>query len=729
MSEVARRICPVCEAGCSLEVAHEGRSVTGIRGAKSDILSRGFICPKGAALKELDADPDRLRQPLVRRDGVLQPASWDEAFAAIRRGLMPLIEAHGRDSVATYVGNPTAHNYELALGFGVMAKALGSPYVFTAGTVDQVPKQVSSGLMFGSRMAVPVPDIDRSDYLLMLGANPIVSNGSLWMAPDFRGRLREMKARGGKLIIIDPRRSETAEVADRHHFIRPAGDAWFLMALLHVMLREGALLTPALAPHVNGFEDISALAAEVDLARASAACGIGMAEIETIARELVSTPRAAVYGRIGTTAQKYGTLTSWLIDAVNVVAGNLDVPGGAMFADPPAFGDVYGGNGPEGFAIHRYTARVTGHPEVLGEFPLAALAEEIEGNDEGRIRALICMAGNPVLSAPNAARLDKALGTLDFMVAIDIYLSETARHADVVLPGVSPLEKGHYDSFLSFFMTRNVARFSAPVFPLANNALSEWRIMLTLAAIVSGMGADDASVSALEDGVLADIAGPDAGLLHGRGHRGVEAWLDMELRRGPFGSGSDENGHGLTLDKVLAAPDGIDLGALQPRLPGMLRTASGKVELAPQILVDEARRMLAGEAADEDQMSLIGRRQVRSNNSWMHNLPMLAKGPFRCTLMVNPADAARLNITEGGLARVRARTGMIEVQVEITDEIAPGVVSLPHGWGHDMAGAGLSVAAERPGVNSNVLTDDADLDAITGTAVLNGIPVRLEAVG
>lgn len=748
MSElkVSNRICPVCEAGCGLQIATRGREIVSIRGDAADFFSRGHICPKGVALKDLDADPDRLRQPLVRRNGKLEPASWQEAFETIDANLPAIRKAHGAQSVAFYIGNPTAHNVALALGFGVLAEATGTRNIFTAGTVDQVPKQFVCGLMFGDTLTVPVPDIDRCDYLLMLGANPMVSNGSLWMVPDFRGRLREMQARGGRLVVIDPRRTETAAVADAHFFIRPGTDAHFLLAVLHVLFRDGLADAGDATAYVAGFDEIAALAGKVSPESMSAECGIPLDVIERIARDLAASERAAAYGRIGTTTQKHGSLASWLIDAINVVTGNLDRPGGAMFAKPPAFvPNTRGAPGKgSGFVPYRYRSRVSGYPEVNGELPVAALAEEIEEEGAERVRALICIAGNPVLSAPNAARLDRALGRLDFMVAIDIYLSETARHADVVLPGTTAFEKCHYDSFLSAFMTRNGARYSPALFDPAGGAFDEWEIMLQLAAISQGAGVQTREgLQALEDMVvrqlIAAATSDPFGAAHGLdedevfaklgNRRGVERILDLQLRVGPYGDGFGRVPGGLTLAAVEAAPhSGIDLGPLEPRLPEVLRTPSGKIELAPEPMMRAAEALLAVPAGGENGLLLIGRRQARSNNSWMHNLPVLAKGPFRCTLMVHPQDAKRLSLEDGGRAIVRSPAGSIEAIVETSEELMPGVVSLPHGWGHDLPGTGLSLAGERPGVNSNILTQDSELETLTGTAILNGIPVEIEGL-
>jgi anaerobic selenocysteine-containing dehydrogenase len=746
----AFRTCPLCEATCGLEVTLEGERVTAIRGDRADVLSHGFICPKGYALKELHDDPDRVRTPLLRRpDGSFEAVSWDDAFAFINRRLSPIL-AEDRNAVAVYLGNPNAHLLDNMLYGKVLLRGLGTRNIYSASTVDQFPKQMASALMFGTGTTVPVPDVDRTDYLLVLGANPLASNGSLMTAPDMRGRLRALRARGGKLVVLDPRRSRTAEEADEHVFIRPGTDAHFLFALVGVLLEEG-LADPGerLTPLVDGIDAVRAQAAEFTPEAVAAVCGIAPDTIRRIARELAGAPRAAVYGRIGTCTQEFGTLASWLVDVLNVLTGNLDREGGAMFPLGAAGHSNAAGTPGRGRGTRfgRWTSRVRGLNEIFGELPVSALAEEIDTPGAGQIRALITMAGNPVVSTPNSDRLDAALGELDLMISLDIYVNETTRHADVILPGPSPLRRSHYDLALYLFAIRNVAHYSPPAMAPQPDLPHEWETLLRLTGIAAGMG-PDADVAAIDDGVIGmlvqrEVSTPEspvfgrepAELLEALAPRvGPERMLDLMLRTGPYGDGFGARADGpqLTLGALEAAPHGIDLGALTQRLPDALRTPSGMIELAPEPIIADVARLRAalGEPPNGNGggLVLVGRRQLRSNNSWMHNLPVLVKGKPRCTLHVHPDDATRLALVDGEEASVRSRTGAIVAQVEVTDAIMPGVVSLPHGWGHDVPGAVQRVAAAHAGTNSNVLADEQLIDVPSGNAVLNGIPVELAPV-
>ena len=726
------RICPLCEACCGLEIRTRDGQVLGVRGAEDDVFSAGYICPKGVALKDLHEDPDRLRTPLVRRDGKLQPASWDEAFAEIGRRLPAIQQAHGRDAVAVTVGNPSAHKMSLLLYFGRLAKALGTKNVFSASTLDQMPKQLSAGLMFGHWLSIPVPDIERTQWLLVIGANPIASNGSLWTVPDFRGKSKALRARGGRLVVIDPRRTETAAVADEHHFIRPGSDVFLLAAMVHTLFEEGLVRTGRLTPHLSGLDALRPALAAFTPEAVAARCGIEAAAIRRLARELAGAERAAVYGRIGTCTQAFGTLSSWLVDVLNVLTGHLDEPGGAMFPKAAAFAaNTMGvpGRG-RGITTGRHASRVSGAPEVFGELPITCLAEEIETPGPGQVRALITVASNPVLSAPGGPRLAQALEQLDFMVSLDIYLNETTRHADVVLPGLSPLEDSHYDVAFPQLSFRNHARYSGPVFEPPAGQPPEWQTLLRLCAIAQGLGAQ-ADVLALDDQLVEaevrKVAGDNTPLvMEALGDRkGPDRLLDLALRSGPYGDRFGLKPGGLNLDKVLAAPGGIDLGELAPRIPEVLRTASGQVELAPPSLLADLPRALAELNATAAPLVVIGRRDVRSNNSWMHNLPLLAKGPFRGTLLVHPADAARCGVLDGAPARLLGAGESVAVQVEFSDTLMPGVVCLPHGWGHDLPGAQLALAAERPGANLNAVLDIGARDPLSGNAVLSGGAVAL----
>jgi anaerobic selenocysteine-containing dehydrogenase len=740
------RTCPLCEATCGLELTVEGGRVSAIRGDSEDVYSHGFICPKGPGLIDLHDDPDRVRTPLVRNgSGELEPASWNEAFAEIDRRLGPILEAGGRDAAALYLGNPSAHNMDVLIYGRAFAKALGTHNIYSATTVDQMPKYVSAGLMFGHQISIPVPDLDRTDYLLALGANPLASNGSLATAPDWRGRLRAIQERGGRVVVIDPRRSRTAEIADEHHFIRPGADAHFLFALANVLFAEDRADPGPIAEHLNGVERIEELAAGFAPEAVEGVTGIAAADTRRVARELAAADHAAVYGRIGTCTQEFGTLASWLVDVLNTLTGNLDRPGGAMFPYAAAGGSNTRGAGGKGrgAAIGRWRSRVRGEPERFGELPVACLAEEVDTPGEGQVRALFTIAGNPVVSTPNGGRLRAGLEGLDLMVSVDVYVNETTRHADVILPAPSAFHRSHYDLGLYQLAIRTVANYSPAVLGPDPEVQPEWQTLLRLASIAAGQGPDP-DLEAFDGLVIRglierDRTAPDSPLgersaedvlaaLEPR--RGPERALDYMLRTGPFGDRFGDRPDGLTLARLEAEPHGVDLGALKPRLPEVLRTPSGRVELAPKPIVEDVERLRAALARPRNGgMVLIGRRQLRSNNSWMHNVPHLVRGAERCTAHVHPADAERLGLVDEGRAAVSSPNGAIEVAVEVTDAVMEGVVSIPHGWGHDEPGVQLRVAAAHAGANSNTVADDALIDPLSGNAVLNGIPVEVAAVG
>ncbi len=741
-SRIAYRTCHLCEATCGLELHVEGRDITLVRGDRDDVFSHGYLCPKGTALKHLERDRDRVRAPLLRTENGFREVSWDEAFAAIDAGLTPLRERYGNDALAVYVGNPNAHNLSGLVYGRVLLQAARTKNVYSASTVDQMPKQVSGGLMFGTALSIPVPDLDRTDYLLMLGANPLESNGSLMTAPDVPGRLRALRKRGGKLVVVDPRRTKTADEADEHVPIRPGADALFLFALVQVLFADDLVDLGAVAAHVNGVDEMRELAHEFTPERVAPACGIDAATIRRIAHDLVAAPTAAVYGRIGTCTQEFGTLASWLVDVVNVCTGNLDRPGGAMFARPATGGANTGdtsGKG-RGVAFGRRHSRVRALPEFYGELPVVCLAEEIDTPGDGQVRALITIAGNPASSSPDVSRLDRALASLDFMVSVDIYVNETTRHANVILPPEPELARGHYDLALYSLAIRNVANYSPPLVDLEPGEVPEWQTLLRLAAVLQGLG-PDADVDALDDFVVAGLVqkavarsgsnvegrDPDELTKMVATRRGPERVLDVMLRTGPYGDGFGAHGDGLSLAVLEEHPHGVDLGPLEPRVPEVLRTPSGRIELVPeQCAQDVARLRLAlDRRAAPGALVLVGRRDLRSNNSWMHNINVLVKGKARCTVHVHHDDAKRLGIVDGADVAVRSDTGQVVLAAEVTDAVMPGVVSIPHGWGHDVEGVRLETAGKRPGVNSNVLAGSDRFDPLSGNAVLNGIPVEV----
>ncbi|MFJ8947527.1 molybdopterin oxidoreductase family protein [Streptomyces sp. NPDC102395] len=739
MSRTALRICPLCEATCGLTLTLDGPRVTGARGDRDDVFSKGFICPKGAAFAAVDGDPDRLRTPLVRRDGELREATWQEAFDAVAAGIRPVLDAHGPNAVGVVLGNPNVHTVAGALYPPVLLAGLGTRSVFTASTVDQMPKHVSSGLLFGDANAIPVPDLDHTDHLLLIGANPLESNGSLCTAPDFPGKLKALKARGGTLTVIDPRRTRTARLADRHIAIRPGTDALLLAAMAHTLFAEDLTRPDELTPHLQGLDELRDALADFTPEVVADACDVDAGAIRALARELAAAPTAAVYARIGSCTVPHGTLASWLVDVLNILTGNLDRPGGALFPQAATDKTPRPAGPGRGFALGRWHSRVSRHPEAKGELPLSALAEEIDtATEDGTpIRALIAVAANPVLSAPDGDRLDKALGSLDFMVSVDPYLNETSRHAHVVLPPPPPSQSPHHDFAFNTLAVRNQVRYSRPAVPLEAGRMAESEILARLVLAATGM--HGAEPSAVDDLVIGQTLGKAVTEAHspvyGRdpldlaaqltGESGPERRLDMMLRLGPYGDGFGARPDGLSLARLLEHPHGIDLGPLRPRLPQPLRTASGRIELLPAPIAGDLPRLRAAAAERPTGLLLVGRRHLRSNNSWMHNVPALTGGTNRCTLHLHPEDAERLGVRDGDPVRVKGAGGEVTAPAEVTDAVRTGVVSLPHGWGHDRPGTRLSHASTDPGVNVNQLLDGSLLDPLSGNAVLNGVPVEV----
>ncbi|GGQ94198.1 molybdopterin oxidoreductase family protein [Streptomyces asoensis] len=742
MSRTALRICPLCEATCGLTLTIEGTKVTGARGDREDVFSKGFICPKGASFGAVDGDPDRLRTPLVRRDGELREATWEEAFDAVAAGIRPVVERYGANSVGVVLGNPNVHTMAGALYPAVLIAGLGTRSLFTASTVDQMPKHVSSGLLFGDANAIPVPDLDHTGHLLLIGANPLESNGSLCTAADFPGKLKALKARGGTLTVIDPRRTRTAKLADRHIAIRPGTDALLLAAMTRTLFEEHLVDLGELTPHVEGLDELAGAIADFTPEAVSAACDVDAPVIRALARELAAAPTAAVYGRIGSCTVPHGTLASWLVDVLNILTGNLDRPGGALFPQAATDRTPRPAGPGRGFRLARWHSRVSGHPEAKGELPLSALAEEIDtATAQGEpVRALVAVAANPVLSAPDGDRLDKALGSLDFMVSVDPYLNETSRHADVVLPPPPPSQSPHHDFAFNTLAVRNQVRYSRPAVPLEPGRMAETEILARLTLAATGMhGADPSAVDDLVIGQTLGKAVTEAhSPVHGRdpeelaaqltGESGPERRLDMMLRLGPYGDGFGARPDGLGLARLLAHPHGIDLGPLRSRLPQPLKTRSGRIELFPRPIADDLPRLREAARQRTDGLVLVGRRHLRSNNSWMHNVPALTGGTNRCTLHIHPEDAERLGVRDGAPVRVKGAGGEVTAPAEVTDGVRRGVVSLPHGWGHDRPGTRLSHAATDPGVNVNQLLDGSLLDPLSGNAVLNGVPVDVAPV-
>ncbi len=700
------RACNLCEAICGLVIEVGDGEIRSIRGDRDDPFSSGHICPKAVALQDIHSDPDRLRRPMRRTGGDWEVIGWEEAFDEVAERIRAVQGQHGRDAVAVYLGNPNVHNWGSLLFGPPLIRCLRTVNRYSATSVDQLPHHVAAALMYGHKLLLPVPDIDRTSHMLVLGANPVVSNGSMMTAPGFRKRLEELQRRGGRLVVVDPRRTETARLADRHHFIRPGTDAYLLMALLQVIFDEELEDLGGLVDLVDSLDAIRGVVGDFTPEAIAPKTGIGADAVREMARQFAAAPSAVCYGRMGVSTQAFGGLCQWLVQVLNIATGNLDRPGGAMFTKPAVDLVANTGRG----SLGRRQSRVRGLPEFGGELPVAALAEEITTPGKGQVRALVTVAGNPVLSTPNGVQLDTALAQLDFMVAIDFYLNETTRHADLILPPTSALEHDHYDLVFNLLAVRNVARYSPPLFDPPADSRHDWQILDELRRRL-----DDGSVVARCKRWLSARLGP-------------RRLLDLGLRMGPYGTGFRPFGGGLDLSRLEAAPHGIDLGPLEPCLPARLMTADRRIEMAPAPFVDDVKRLRHGldTGGNDQRLLLVGRRNQRSNNSWMHNVPRLMKGRERCTLLVHPDDARRLEIESGDRVVVTSKTGRIVVPVQLSDEVMPGVVSLPHGWGHTRPGTRLGCAHEQPGASANDLTDDRVVDSSCGNAVLNGVPVRVE---
>ncbi len=716
MERVVNRTCTLCEACCGIEVKVEGGNITSIRGDRRDPLSQGYICPKAWALKDLHEDPDRLRHPMRRTKAGWQRLSWKDAFAHAAEGILAVQRRYCGDAAAIYLGEPVVHNLGAILFGDALVAALGTRRRFSANSLDQLPRQLTCHWMYGSGFFVPVPDVDRTDYMLIIGANPVVSNGSLMTAPGMLKRLRRIRERGGKVVVIDPRYTETAKTADEHHFIRPGTDPLLLAALVHCLFAENRVRLGEIGSLVDGLEAVRQAVVGLAPEAVSERVGIEAETIRTIARAFSESRSAVCYGRMGTNTVPFGTKASWLIEVLNIVSGNLDRAGGAMFPNPPV--DVM--RLQPGTERGRWRSRTRGTPEFMGELPTATLADEIETPGDERIRALVTLAGNPVLSSPAGHRLSDALGQLDFMVSIDFYLNETTRHARVILPPVGPLERDHFDVAFQLFSVRNVPRWSPAVFDPPPGTRSDAEILLALASRLfwgrggSGWGKFLALRALLALG----------------GDRAARIALDLALRTGPHGSGMLPWREGVSLKKLRQSVHGIDLGPMKPclpdRLPARADGAARRIDLAPREIVADMTRVRESLAESPPELVLIGRREMRTVNSWSHNLPSLVRGRMRCVLYIHPADADIRGVEPGDRVRVTSRVGAVEVAVEITDSVMPGVVVLPHGYGHRGDGIELKIAAEHAGASMNDLTDPAEIDPLSGNAVLNGVPVRVE---
>jgi len=696
------RACHLCEAICGIVIKTEGSKILSIRGDKDDHFSRGHICPKATAIQDLHEDPDKLKKPVKKTADGWQEISWEEAFDTIAEKLVATQTRYGPNSVGVFAGNPSVHNYGTLTHAGQLRRALGTRNHFSAASLDQLPHMLIAHLLYGHQFLIPVPDIDRSNYMLLIGANPIASNGSMMTVPDVKNRLKDIQTRGGRFVVIDPRRTETAVIADEHHFIKPGSDAYLLMAMIHSIFADGLANTGHLTAALEGLDVIEAAAADFTPEMAAERTGIPAETIRTLAKDLATIDGAVCYGRMGVSTQSFGTLCQWAIQVLNIITGNMDVEGGALISTP-AFGNITPNAKAAGHFATEHS-RVSGLPNFSGEFPAVAMAEEVLTEGEGQIKALITIAANPALSTPNSAEVDAALESLDFMVSIDIYINETTRNADIILPPTSALEHDNYDISFNRLAVRNTTRYNEPVFQPAEGALHDWEIMNGLAE----------AICKLKE-------------LRFKAYPAPEVILDQGLQHGPFGKEAGAE-LGLTLEKLKLHPHGIDLGALETGLLDRLAGESPTIKLDLEIILkDMVRLKKLINPLKDGELLLIGRRHVRSNNSWMHNSPRLVKGPPRWHLLMHPDDMASGGIEDQSQVLIKSAVGQVETTVSASTDIMQGVVSLPHGWGHKRKGVKLSVASQQEGVNCNDLIDNKLIDPVSGNAALNGVPVTIKA--
>lgn len=704
-----RRSCHLCEAMCGLEITTESGVIQKIKGDPKDPFSSGAYCPKGPALQDIHEDPDRLKGPMRRHGSRWEPIGWEDAFDLVVSKIEGIQSAYGQNALGVYQGNPTVHSLGATMFGHAFVRALGTKNRFSASSVDQLPQMVASLLLFGDQLLIPVPDVDRTQYFLVFGANPVASGGSLLSAPGLSSRMKQIQKRGGKVVVFDPRYTETASQASEHHFIRPGTDALVLVTIIQEVMAMDRDRPGGLAPHLDGIQEVLEAIKRVDTSELEARTGVSRSVCRTIADEFSKAPHAVCYGRLGISTQDYGSLCAWLIHVLNIVTGRLDQEGGSMFTTP-AFDGIslahrVGIRGSYG----RRKSRVKGMLEFSGEFPVATLADEILVPGDGQIRGMMVHAGNPVLSTPNGRKLEKAFQSLEFMVAIDFYLNETTRFADVILPPTSPLERSHYDIVFNLLAIRNVAKYSAPLFPKPKDARHDWEIFLELTKRLSSSGKKNTMLARMKYEALLKF--------------GPELPLNYGLIRGPYGFGKG----GLHLGKLKKRPEGLDLGPLKSVLPERLMTKNGKIQLHHKIYLNELERLSRERSKSAgDQLLLIGRRQLKSNNSWMHNASRLMGKKVRCNLLIHPEDAQKLGLESGNDAVVASAVGEVTIPVLVSKDMMPGTVSIPHGWGHDRPGTKLRVAARTPGVSINDLTDDARVDPISGNASFSGTPVTIE---
>jgi anaerobic selenocysteine-containing dehydrogenase len=735
-TETIYRSCPTCEASCGLvmEVDRAQKQVISIKGDPDNHRSKGYVCAKSQAFRYIYEDQERLTKPVKKIDGQWQEISWEAALSETAKRLADIRDQHGKDAIAMYYGNPNGHNFSTQIYTQMFITLLNTERFFSAGSVDQQPKNLGCELLYGNGWVFPIPDLDNTDFFVCMGGNPMVSQGSLMSAPDIGNRLKALQARGGKIVVIDPRRTETADVANQHLFVRPGTDAFLLMAFVNELFATGRVTPGRLADFTDGIEKLESLSAPYTPERVAAITGVPADRLRQLVDDFCSASAPVLYARIGLCTQQFGTLASWLVDVVNILTGRLDAKGGAMFPRPATAHNDPTMVPPE-LGYNRWQSKARGFPEYMSMLPASLMAEEMELRGEHQVRALLTVAGNPVLSVPNGKRIHAAMDDLEFVVAFDFYINETTSQADIIIPSTTQLEHSNYDFLFSATCVRNFAQYSPQVFAPPSGALEQWEIINEVTARMNGMTRTDLEAMML-DGMIAQLQANAPDLAHlsvddikqkTAEHEGPERLLDIMLRAGPYGDKFE--GDGLTLAQLKQMPHGLDLGALEPRFPELLATRNKRIDIAPDIITSDIPRLQAAlEKGPGDQMLLIGRRHIRDMNSWLHNLNNYARGKNRCTLLINSQDAQRIGLTAGGIARITSKVGEFDAEVDINDSIMPGVVSLPHGFGHTYRNTRQSVAtALTPGVSANDLVDDNEMDVPSGTSVVNGVPVSIVA--
>lgn len=717
--QIHYRVCNYCEAMCGVKITYDPDAPTddkkiAVKPDKDDPFSQGSMCPKAAALGALYFDPDKLKLPVKKTGDQWQQISWQEAYDTIEKKIKSIRRTYGENSIASYMGNPIVHNFGMMVFIKTLLRAIGSKNIFSATSMDQLPHHFAAHYMFGHEFRLPVPDINRTDFMIIMGANPLASNGSIMSSAGVKRRLNDIKERGGKFIVIDPRKTETAKIASQHHFIKPGTDIYFLLAFVHIIFRDKKVRLGRLKKHLAGFDKIEPLVKEFTAEKVSSVTGIEQQQIEALAAEFLAQDKAVLYGRMGLSTQLHGGLCHWLINTINVLSGNFDTPGGMMFPTPaielarhkqrPAFG--------------RWKSRVRGMNEFSGELPVVTMADELLTEGDGQVKAFVTICGNPVLSSPGGDRLDKALENIEFMFSIDNYINETTRHADLILPTPSGLEIEHYDLIFNAISVTNNVKFSQALFSVDENRPYDWQILKELSRRISSRGLS------LVDRILTP-----------------RRLLNWGLMLGPYGKLSSPKRwlNGLTLQKLIDSKHGINLGPLQSAVPHRLNTLDKKIHLNPDVFIQRLNEVKqrewlqlqtsAQEKKTAGKFSLIGRRNVNTNNSWMHQVKKLSRSKqVRCTIMINSGDAENLQIVHNELVKVTSRVGEIILPAEITDTMMPGVISIPHGFGHNKKGTRVSIAQSKPGVSINDITDPMRVDKLTGNAAFSGLEVIVEKI-